>query len=112
MRHARPVLCESLSATARIATGGQSPAATHGPRAPGRTYHQLARQSDDETLFLVARDSSPAMSGTQPTRTPPGSTYSNSLAFKVMKTIHRTPARGAADDSPQTIKHAPPLTIH
>ena len=96
MRHARPVLCESLSAPARIATGGQARRAILGEVAPGRTYHQLARQSDDETLFLVARDSSPAMSGTQPTRTPPGSTYSNSLAFEVMKTIHGTPARGAA----------------
>ena len=112
MRHARPVLCESLSATARIATGGQSSDATHGRCAPGRTYPKIARRHDNENLGSHARDSSPAMSGTQPTRTPPGSAYSNSLAIGRLQPCSLTPARGAADDSPQTIKHAPPLTIH
>ena len=96
MRHARPVLCESLSATARIATGGQSNDATHGRGVPGRTYHQLARLFRNANLVLSARDSSPAMSGTQPTRTPPGGTYSNSLAIGRLQPCSITPARGAA----------------
>ena len=54
MRHARPVLCESLSATARIATGGQARRAILGGVAPGRTYHQLSLQASSRRGALAS----------------------------------------------------------
>ena len=96
MRHARPVLCESLSATARIATGGQARRVIPGEDAPGRTYHQLARLFRNANLVLSARDRSPAKIFPQSTARTPGSPYSNSLAIGRLQPCSVTPARGAA----------------
>ena len=96
MRHARPVLCESLSATARIATGGLYRRETHVNAAPGRIYHEIARRCRNENHHDNARDRSPARVAVQPSRPTPGSPYSNSLARSALQSNVRAPARGAA----------------
>ena len=98
MRHARRTCGENLCGHARIATGGHWHAATQRNRAPGRTYSQLARRNRHETPADCARDRSPATAATQSTRRTPGSPYSNSLAFGLMETFLRSPARGADDE--------------
>ena len=98
MRHARRNCGENLCHHARIATGGHRHAATHGNRAPGRTYSQIARRRWLENLITTARDRSPATLRPQPIGRTPGSPYSNSLAFGLMETFLRSPARGADDE--------------